>query len=34
LENLTKYNMGVEFIEISDEDRELLKHFLNALEKS
>lgn len=34
LENITKYNMGVEFIEISDEDRELLKHFLNALEKS
>ena len=33
-ETLTKYKMGVEFIEISDEDRELLKHFLNALEKS
>jgi hypothetical protein len=26
--------MGVEFIKISDKDRELLKHFLNALEKS
>jgi hypothetical protein len=31
LKNITKYIMGVEFIEISDEDRELLKHFINNL---
>jgi hypothetical protein len=33
-ENLTKYNMGVEFVEISDEDKELLKFFLDTLEDS
>jgi hypothetical protein len=34
LENCTKYNMGVEFMEISDKDRALLRNFLNTLEKS
>jgi hypothetical protein len=32
--NATKYHMGVEFIGISDNDRELLKHFLNTLDES
>ncbi|HLA00163.1 MAG TPA: PilZ domain-containing protein [Thermodesulfovibrionales bacterium] len=31
-ENATTYHMGVEFTEISDEDRELLRHFLDTLE--
>jgi c-di-GMP-binding flagellar brake protein YcgR len=34
LENRTKYNMGVEFIKISDADSELLRNFLDTLEKS
>ncbi len=34
LENCTKYSVGVEFMEFSDKDKELLNNFLNALEKS
>ena len=33
-ENRAKYNMGVEFMEISDEDREVLRNFLDTLEES
>ena len=33
-ENGTKYHMGVEFIEISDKDEELLRHFLDTLRES
>lgn len=32
--NATKYNIGIEFVEMSDNDRELLKGFLNTLEGS
>jgi hypothetical protein len=34
LENFTKYDMGVEFVEVSDEDKKLLKRFLDTLEGS
>jgi hypothetical protein len=33
-ENLTKYSMGVEFVEISDEEKKLVKLFLDTLEDS
>lgn len=32
--NDVKFRIGIEFIEMSDNDKELIKNFLNALEKS
>ncbi|MEW6215452.1 MAG: PilZ domain-containing protein [Nitrospirota bacterium] len=32
-DNVTKYNVGIEFVEMSDNDRELLKDFVDTLEE-
>lgn len=32
-DNVTRFDIGIEFIEISDEDRKLLKTFLDSLDK-